>query len=294
MATILQLIVSGAMLGGVYALMSIGLTLVFGVLRVVNFAHGEYMMLAMYAVFWLFATLSLDPYLSALLVLPAAYLFGVVTERLFLRPTLEAAHVVQVFVTLGISVFLQNVALLLWSADFRSVRVPYASTIFELGPILLPASRLIAFTVAMLVALALGLVLKYTYMGMAIRATAQDRRCARLMGVDVDRVYSVTFATGSALVALAGILLMPLYPVNPFTGAEMILVAFVVVVMGGMGSILGAVVAGLLIGMVESLSAYWLGSEVKQLVYFIAFLLVLIAMPAGLFGKRGSEVMDVT
>lgn len=294
MATILQLIVSGAMLGGVYALMSIGLTLVFGVLRVVNFAHGEYMMLAMYAVFWLFATLSLDPYLSALLVLPAAYLFGVLTERLFLRPTLEAAHVVQVFVTLGISVFLQNVALLLWSADFRSVRVPYASTIIEFGPILLPASRLIAFTVAMLVALALGLVLKYTYMGMAIRATAQDRRCARLMGVDVDRVYSVTFATGSALVALAGILLMPLYPVNPFTGAEMILVAFVIVVMGGMGSILGAVVAGLLIGMVESLSAYWLGSEVKQLVYFIAFLLVLIAMPAGLFGKRGSEVMDVT
>ena len=294
MATLLQLIVSGAMLGGVYALMSIGLTLVFGVLRVVNFAHGEYMMLAMYAVFWLFATLSLDPYLSALLVLPAAYLFGMLTERLFLRPTLEAAHVVQVFVTLGISVFLQNVALLLWSADFRSVRVPYASTIFELGPILLPASRLIAFTVAMLVALALGLVLKYTYMGMAIRATAQDRRCARLMGVDVDRVYSVTFATGSALVALAGVLLMPLYPVNPFTGAEMILVAFVVVVMGGMGSILGAVVAGLLIGMVESLSAYWLGSEVKQLVYFIAFLLVLIAMPAGLFGKRGSEVMDVT
>lgn len=294
MATILQLIVSGAMLGGVYALMSIGLTLVFGVLRVVNFAHGEYMMLAMYAVFWLFATLSLDPYLSALLVLPAAYLFGMLTERLFLRPTLEAAHVVQVFVTLGISVFLQNVALLLWTADFRSVRVPYASTIFELGPILLPASRLIAFTVAMLVALALGLVLKHTYMGMAIRATAQDRRCARLMGVDVDRVYSVTFATGSALVALAGVLLMPLYPVNPFTGAEMILVAFVVVVMGGMGSILGAVVAGLLIGMVESLSAYWLGSEVKQLVYFIAFLLVLIAMPAGLFGKRGSEVMDVT
>lgn len=294
MATILQLIVSGAMLGGVYALMSIGLTLVFGVLRVVNFAHGEYMMLAMYAVFWLFATLSLDPYLAALLVLPAAYLFGVLTERLFLRPTLEAAHVVQVFVTLGISVFLQNVALLLWTADFRSVRIPYASTIFELGPILLPASRLIAFTVAMLVALALGLVLKYTYMGMAIRATAQDRRCARLMGVDVDRVYSVTFATGSALVALAGILLMPLYPVNPFTGAEMILVAFVIVVMGGMGSILGAVVAGLLIGMVESLSAYWLGSEVKQLVYFIAFLLVLIAMPAGLFGKRGSEVMDVT
>lgn len=292
--TLLQLFVSGILAGGIYALMSVGLTLVFGVLRVVNFAHGEYMMLAMYFTFWLFTQLSVDPYVAILIVLPAAWLFGIATEWLLIRRTLDAPHIAQVFVTLALSVLLQNLALLFWTADFRSIFVPYASSVVEIGPVLVTWSRLINFIIAIVTAAAVGAMLKYTYTGMAIRATAQDRRSARLMGVNVDRIYSMTFALGSVLVALAGVLVMPLFPVNPFSGGEFILVAFVVVVLGGMGSLLGAVVAGLAIGVIEAFAAFYLGSEVKQLVYFLFFVVVLLVMPAGLFGKRGAEVMDVT
>ncbi|MBN9268594.1 MAG: branched-chain amino acid ABC transporter permease, partial [Hyphomicrobium sp.] len=156
-------------------------------------------------------------------------------EWRLIRRTLDAPHIAQVFVTLALSVLLQNLALLFWTADFRSIFVPYASSVVEIGPVLVTWSRLINFIIAIVTAAAVGAMLKYTYTGMAIRATAQDRRSARLMGVNVDRIYSMTFALGSALVALAGVLVMPLFPVNPFSGGEFILVAFVVVVLGGHG-----------------------------------------------------------
>lgn len=291
---LLQVMLSGLLLGGIYALISIGLTLVFGVLRVVNFAHGEFLMLSMYGCVVLFNAWRLDPFVSALLVVPLAFVVGLVVERVLIRRTLDAPHVVQVFVTFALSIWLQNLALMLFTSDFRAVQVSYATAAAEVGPLLISWPRLAAFAAALATAGALMFFLQHSYMGKAIRATAQDRRAARLMGVDVDRIYGVTFALGCALVAIAGVLLAPLYPVNPFKGADMILIAFVIVVLGGFGSVPGAVIAGLLLGVVEALSGYLLGAEMKQVVYFLFFIAVLAVRPNGLFGRRGAEVMEVT
>ena len=196
----LQLAISGLLIGGIYALISVGLTLVFGVLRVVNFAHGEYLMLAMYGCYWMFHLWGIDPFIAASVVVPGAFLLGLLTQWLLIRHTLDAPHVVQVFVTFALSIWLQNLALMLFSADFRAVRVDYAGSVIEVGPLLISTSRLIAFVVAVASAGVLTVFLRYSYLGKAIRATAQDRRSARLMGVNVDRIYSVTFAMGWQLV----------------------------------------------------------------------------------------------
>lgn len=289
-----QLALSGLFVGGIYALISVGLTLVFGVLRVVNFAHGEYLTMAMYLTFFLFQSLGLDPFVASVVVVPILFVLGLVTERILIRPTLEAPHVVQVFVTFALSLFLQNLFLVLFTSDFRSVRTGYATAAFEIGPLYVSWLRLTAFLASIALTIGLAAFLKYSYMGAAIRATAQDRRSARLVGIDVDRIYALTFAIGCALVGAAGVLLSPLYPVNPYTGADLILIAFVAVVLGGMGSIAGATLAGLMIGIVESFSSYFLGGEMKQFVYFIVFMAILAVRPVGFFGRKGAEVMDVT
>jgi branched-chain amino acid transport system permease protein len=291
---ILQLLVSGLLVGGIYALISVGLTLVFGVLRVVNFAHGEYLTIAMYSCFFLWRELGIDPYIAAVVVIPFLFILGVMTERLLIRPTLEAPHVVQVFITFALSIWLQNLFLMMFSSDFLSVRTESLSQTFTIGSVHISLLRCIAFVAAMALAAGLIFFLQYSNLGRAIRATAQNRRSARLAGVDVDRVYAITFGLGCALAGAAGVLLAPIFPVNPYTGAEMILVAFVVVVLGGFGSVVGAVVAGLLLGMIESLSGFFLGSEMKQLVYFVFFIIVLAIRPTGFFGRKGSEVMEVT
>ncbi|WP_449256520.1 branched-chain amino acid ABC transporter permease [Bosea sp. (in: a-proteobacteria)] len=289
-----QLALSGLFVGGIYALISVGLTLVFGVLRVVNFAHGEYLTLAMFLTFFMYHLLGLDPFVASLVVVPILFVLGLITERLLVRRTLEAPHVVQVFVTFALSLFLQNLFLVLFTSDFRTVRTDYATEAFEIGPFYISWLRMTAFVASIALTIALAVFLKYSYMGAAIRATAQDRRSARLVGINVDRIYALTFAIGCALVGAAGVLLAPLYPVNPYTGADLILVAFVAVVLGGMGSIAGATLAGLLIGVIESFSSFFLGGEMKQFVYFVVFMAILAFRPVGFFGRKGAEVMDVT
>jgi branched-chain amino acid transport system permease protein len=290
----IQLALSGLLIGGLYALISVGLTLVFGVLRVVNFAHGEYLTIAMYLTYFMFQRFGIDPFVASIAVIPMMFALGLLTERLLIRQTLDAPHVVQVFVTFALSLFLQNLLLSLFTSDFRSIRTAYATSAFQVGALYISWLRLVVFVVALVLAGGLACLLKYTYVGNAIRATSQDRRSARLVGIDVDRIYAVTFAIGCALVGAAGVLLSPLFSVNPYTGADIILISFVIVVLGGMGSIAGAVIAGLLIGVVESFTGYFAGSELKQLVYFVLFMIVLALRPNGIFGRKGAEVMDVT
>jgi branched-chain amino acid transport system permease protein len=288
-ADLAQIVVSGLLLGGVYALVSVGLTLVFGVIRLVNFAHGEYLMLAMYLTYFLFQYLGLDPLLAILVVAPALFLFGVITERLIIVPTLAAPHVVQVFATLGVSIVMQNLALFFWSANFRSVTTWYSTATFAVGPVLVSVPRLVAFAVAFAIALVLYVFLRTTWLGKAIQATAQHRHAAMLMGVDVGRIYRITFALGSACVGIAGALLLPIFPVYPQIGVDMILVAFVIVVLGGLGSVPGAMLGGLIIGVVETASGYVIETTWKQAVYFVLFIAILVLRPAGLFGVRGME-----
>lgn len=286
MDVVLQVIVSGILFGGIYALVSISLTLIMGVMDITNFAHGEYLMVALYATFFMNQLWNLDPYISSLIVIPLLFLFGLLSERILIRPTLNKPPFVHVFVTLGLSIILQNLALLLFSGNFRSINVPFAERSFKIFSVMINYPRLLIFVVAIAVGIGLHLFLHYTWLGKAIRATAQNKNAASLMGIDVNRVYAVTFAIGVGLVGLAGSLLMPIYSVYPTVGFQFVLVAFVAVVMGGLGSVKGAIIASLLIGLVETLSGFLIDPSVKQALYFMVFILVLLFKPYGLFGKK--------
>ncbi len=285
---IAQLVASGLLIGGIYALVAIGLNLVFGVLRIINFAHGEYLMIAMYGAYWLWR-LGVDPYVAIILLVPAMAIFGAATERYLIRYTLARQAHVKIFVTLGLSIALQNLALLLFGADYLSIRASYQTMTFGFAGLSISVPRLIATITMALSALGLYGFLQYTDFGKAIRATAQDSTTARLMGINVDRVYRVTFAIGTALVGLAGCVLIPVYYVFPTVGTDFVLVAFVVVVLGGLGSLAGAVIGGFLIGLVEQFSGFFIDTSLRQIVYFGLFIAILVLRPAGLFGQRGAE-----
>lgn len=284
-----DLLVASLLLGGIYVTISIGLNLVFGVMRVMNFAHGEFVMLAMYAVYWAYEAGGIDPYVAGLLVVPAVFLICITVLRPFVLWLANSPPLVQVFATLGLSIALQNLALLLWAGNFRTIQTSYGNTLVDIATMRVPLTRLVAFVAAFLVVIALHLFMKHSFFGKAVRATAQNRRTARLMGINVERVHVLVFALGTSIAALAGVLLMPIYSVYPGAGFQLALIAFVVVVLGGLGSLPGAVLGGLLIGIVEVCSGYFIAPSMKQIVYFAVFILVLVMRPAGLLGQRGSE-----
>ena len=281
---LLQAVVSGLLLGGVYGLVASGLTLIFGVLRIINFAHGAVMMLGMYASYWLWVWLGVDPYLSVLLTAPAFFVLGMGIQRLVIEPNRDAAEHNQLLLTLGLALFLENLALVLWHGDFRTLRVPYANASFVIGDALVEVSRLVAAGGAVLIALALFVFLRRTDVGKAIRALSEEREGAMLVGIDVARIRAVAFGIGSACVAVAGALITPFFYVAPDVGESFNIMAFVVVVLGGMGNFIGALVGGLIVGLAESLGAALLPGSLKQLVVFVIFVLVLLFRPEGLFG----------
>jgi branched-chain amino acid transport system permease protein len=290
---LLQLLVSGLLIGGVYALISIGLTLIFGVMRIVNFAHGEFLMLAMYACFWIVELTGLSPYLTVPLVVLLLFLFGVVIYILVIRRTIGSPMVVQIFATVGLGLFMQNAALVLWTGDYRTIQSAVSSAGLSFAGIQVNDALLISFLVAIVVSLLLFAFMAWTYPGKAIRATVQDRTAAQLMGINIDKVFLLTFAIGSALVGIAGALLAPSYAIFPTVGTNFVLASFVVVVLGGMGSMTGALFGGLLIGLIETFSGYFIDPELKQAVYFAVFILVLVFRPTGLLGQRGAEEMGL-
>ncbi|MCD4676808.1 MAG: branched-chain amino acid ABC transporter permease [Desulfobacula sp.] len=295
-----QLLISGILLGGIYAMSSIGLTLIFGVMKIVNFAHGEFLMLAMYFSFFLHHLFKLDPYISIIIVAPALFIIGIILYKTIIRYTIGKPILTQIFVTLGISIVIENLALLFFSGDFKAVTLDYLQVPFFLGPfdsigigeIIINPGRLIAFVVGLLISVVFYLFLKFSYTGKIIRATAQDRTTALLMGINIDRVYMLTFAIGLLLVGIAGCLMIPIFTVHPFVGFEFVLIMFVVVVLGGLGSIVGAVAAGLFIGVVEVFSSFIIGPDSKQAIYFIIFIILLIIRPSGLFGIKGEEELE--
>jgi branched-chain amino acid transport system permease protein len=286
-----QLVLNGLMLGGLFAMISIGLTLIFGIIRLVNFAHGELLMAGMYVVFLAVNATGLHPYLLAVPVMLLFFLIGVLIQRLLLQPLLGArdAHV-QIFATVGLSTALINLALMLFGADIHTVRAPWVRTPVMIGPFHVLVGQLVMFFSGVVLVAALQMFMQHSQTGRAIRATAQHRAAAQLMGVDVHRIYMVTFGIGTACVGLAAALVAPMYPVSPNTGTYFVLIAFVVVVLGGMGSLHGAFIGALIIGVVDSLSGYYIASDLKDVVVYSLFLLMLLVRPTGLFGLgRGSE-----
>lgn len=279
---------NGLMLGAVYALVALGLTLVYGVLHVVNFAHGATLTLALYAAWGAHAALGLDPYAAALPLAALFFALGYALQRLVVGPAARGEDTGALLVTLGVAVVLENLLLAAFRSDTRSVVTPLADAVVEVGPMILPLPRVVGFGAAVAVALALFALLTATDAGRAMRAVAKERTGAALVGIDPAHVYALTFGVGAACVAVAACLLLPSYYVNPRAGEAFVLVAFTVVVLGGMGSVPGALAGGLLVGLVESLTGLYLGDSLGQLGVFALFIAVLLARPTGLFGARAA------
>jgi branched-chain amino acid transport system permease protein len=293
MSTIVQLLVSGIMLGGIYALMSIGLTLIFGVLKIVNFAHGEFLMLAMYVAWAIVSATGITTYTAMAVVTPLLFGFGLLVYLLIVRPGIAKPHLVVVFATMGLSLAMQNLALVAMTADLRDVPPLFGGTPIKFGPLYFRVELLVGFLISIAITLALMIFVKRTYIGKAIRATVQDRDAAMLMGINVPRLFLLTFAGGSALVGIAGCIMLPLYSTFPTVGLNFVLIAYVVVVLGGMGSMEGALLGGICIGIVQSLSGYYVAPAYGQMFYFLVFLLVMIFRPNGLLGQRGAAMVGI-
>jgi branched-chain amino acid transport system permease protein len=280
----LQAIVNGLLLGGVYSLMALGLSLIFGVMRVINFAHGDMMVWGMYLSFWLFTALGVDPYLSILVTATAVFLLGAAVQRGLVARILDAPHEMQILLMLGVALILENTALMVFGPDPRRVNTAYALSTFWLGPIVFDVPRTLTFVVALALALGLYLFLQRTDLGRMIRAAADNRTGALLVGTDILKVFSLAFGIGAGCVGAAGSLMTPFLPFTPSTGLALTLASFNVVIIGGMGSLLGAFVGGLLVGVSESLGALLLVPSLKELVTFVLLVLVLLFRPQGLLG----------
>lgn len=287
----LQNVTFGALLGGLYGLAAVGLALVFGVLRMLNVAHGELIMLGGYATFWLFTLWGTDPYVSLLLAGPALFAVGVALyEGLFgrlVRLEEESKIQLSILIGFGLALVLHALAILAWTADDRAVTAAYAGRVLRAGPLVVPLTRLAGLGVAFAALAALHLYLQRTDSGRAIRATAEDWEAAFLMGISVRRVYRTAFALGSALAGVAGTLVAVSDAVSPAIGLSWTLKALIVVVLAGLGSIFGTFVAGVLLGVAESAAAFALGGVFREVVGLVLFVAVLVLRPQGLFGRGG-------
>jgi branched-chain amino acid transport system permease protein len=279
-------LLNGVTTGAVYALIALGLTLIYGVLHIINFAHGASLMVALYAVYFLKEHAGIDPYLAFPVVVPAMFALGYGLQRGIINRASHGKDENILLVTLGLSIMLENLALLFFKSDTRTIETAYTLTTVAIGPAMIALPKLVAFAGALVVSGLLVWMMRATDLGSAIRAVAKEKQGARLMGIDVDHVYAMCFGIGLACLGAAACFLLPAYYVNPMVGSGFVLVAFTIVVLGGMGSFEGAFVGGLLIGVVESLGGLYLGESLGQVGIFVIFIAVLLFRPQGLFGAR--------
>jgi branched-chain amino acid transport system permease protein len=284
LTTIAQAVVNGLLIGGIYALVSIGVTLIFGVVKIVNFAQGEFVMIGMYISYFLAASFGVDPLVSLVVSMPALFVVGILLQHFLIRRVLALGDMPQIFLTFALSLLLVNVALLLFTANYRTVQTSYSETALHVGALYIPLAKLIAFAVAMLLSGLLWVFLHATDLGKAMRAAAQNRDVAMLMGINPERVFCVAVGVALALAGAAGSLLMPFYPAYPLVGQVFVLMAFVAVVLGTLGNVTGALIASLMMGVAESLGIQFVGADSGLIVVFAMLLLTLALRPNGLFG----------
>ncbi len=284
METFAQSLVSGVLTGSLYAMIGIGLTVVFGVMRIINLAHGEMVMLGMFGAFWGQTLWKLDPFLSLLLWAPVMFAAGMAIYRFLLRKIVPGGELNTLLYTAGLSLLVANLALFAWTGDYRTISLSYGMAPVRPLGIAIGVPSAIAFALALAITAALWLFLGRTNLGRAIRATSQAPEAAILMGIDVEKVAVVTFGLGTALAGAAGVLLAPSLYLYPTVGELLIVKCFVIVVLGGLGSVPGAIAGGILLGVVESLGAVYVSSAYKDGIGFVLFLLVLLYRPSGLFG----------
>lgn len=282
---IIQTIISGILMGFIYALIAAGLSLIFGLMEIVNFAHGEFMMISMYTAFWLFMLFGLDPIFSIPLCALLLFLVGVATHHGIIKRILHAPMLVQLTATFGLAIFLRSLAQFLWTPDFRAITNPIASGRVEILGIYLGIPQIVASAGCILAFALLYGFINYTETGLALQATAQDREAASLMGIRTNRMYALGWGIGSACVGVAGALLTNYYFIFPEVGLLFALIAYVAVAMGGFGSIIGALLAGVLIGLIEALGGLLIDPAFKYVVIFTVYLGIVIIRPRGLFGR---------
>lgn len=284
MAVFLQSLISGILIGGVYALIGIGLTIIFGVMRVINFAHGDILMIGMYGTYFLFTFFHIDPFVSIIITIPLMFLYGAFLQKVFINRALNALPQNQILLTIGMGLIMSNTIMLAFTSDYKILSTTYSSSSVTILGISVSEPLVVSFAITIAITAALYWFLYRTDLGQAIRATAQDREAAQLMGINVRRMSMIAFGIGSALAGTAGALISPTYYIFPQVGSVFTLKAFVITVLGGMGSIVGATLGGVLIGVAESVGGVYIGSGWKDVIVFVLFLLVLLFRPSGLLG----------
>ncbi len=279
-------LLNGLTTGAVYALVALGLTLIYGVLHIINFAHGAALMLAMYGVYVLRTRFGIDPYVALPIMVAGMFVFGYALQRVVIMRASHGKDENILLVTLGLSIVMENAALLVFKSDTRSIETPYTLTTVAIGPAMIALPKIVAFFGSLVVAGALLWVVQRTDLGRAIRAVAKEKQGARLMGIDVEHVYALSYGIGLACLGAAACFLLPAFYVNPQVGSGFVLVSFTIVVLGGMGSFAGALIGGFLVGIVESLGGLFLGESLGQVGIYLIFIAVLLFRPQGLFGDR--------
>jgi len=293
--SLLQTLASGILVGGLYGLFSSGLTLIFGITRVINFAHGDFVTLGMFGAVLLFTGLGMSPLLGIVPVAVVSFLLGAVVHRLLVRRTLsirgisavDAQHG-QLVLTLALSILISNLLLMAFGPSPRAVQ-GVLPAVYDVFGVYIAQARLVSFVIALAVFLVLYYLLQRTLYGKAIRATVDDRDMAAMVGIDPNKVYAVSFSVGIMLTGVAGCVLATYYPVTPTTGANFLVIAFVTVVMGGLGNVVGAFVAGLLVGVIQQLTAIYVAVDLQDVGLFLAFVLVLVLRPQGILARRGAH-----
>ena len=288
MTVFLQSLLSGILVGGAYALIGIGLTIIFGVMRIINFAHGDLLMVGTYITYFAFTLFHVDPFLSIVISMPLMFLFGAFLQKVFINRVLNALPQNQILLTIGLGLVMSNTVMMLFTSDHRILNTSYSSASVKLGALSISTPLLLSFLITAAITAFLYWFLLRTDTGQAIRATAQDREAAQLMGINVRRMSVLATGMGAALAGTAGALLLPTYYTFPQVGSTYTLKAFVIVVLGGMGSIVGATLGGIVVGVAESLASYFTSSDIKELFVLVLFLLVLLLRPAGLLGKSST------
>lgn len=283
---IIQSVITGLMNGAVYALVALGLTLVFGVLHIINFAHGSLLMIAMYGVFFAHQIFGVDPYLTIPAMMVLMFAAGYLLQRFVIVEAGGGRDSNVLLITLGAALVIENLALYLWAADTRQLQLSYTLTVIDVGFALLPITRVIASAAACVIFVALWLLIERTNFGRAMRAVAKEPMGSRVVGINVNQIYALTMGVGAASLGAAGALMLPIFYVTPQVGNVFALLAFTIVVLGGMGSTSGALVGGFVIGVIESLGGLFLGESLGQIGVFALFIAILVLRPRGLFGAR--------
>jgi branched-chain amino acid transport system permease protein len=285
-AEFIQQLVNGLIIGATYGLMAVGLTMIFGMMDVINFAHGELYMLGGVFAYYLVALLGLNYFISLVLSVVLVMAVGLIFDQLVLRKLRGEPVLITILVTIGLSIFLQSVVVLFWGPSPQTLPSPFSSAPIRIGPVVLTSLKIFMAIMSFLVIVGLQLMIQKTSLGRMMRAAFQDREAAAIVGIDINRIYAVNFALGSGLAALAGTLLGTLFIVYPNMGLIAVVKAFLIVIMGGMGNFLGAIVGGLILGMVESLAAGFISSGYKDLFGLVIVMGLLVVRPYGLFGKK--------